>query len=81
MNANEHESHFDLQDSFALYLPFVNIRVHSWLKYLFLNAECNQPFDLKWRQHLECGDLSPHSKNSGYLRTAIILHIVDAIEV
>jgi hypothetical protein len=61
-----------------------------------IKAECNQPLDLKWRQPLECGDLappfffflskksgvkSPHSKDSVNSRTAIILHIVDAIEV
>jgi hypothetical protein len=49
-----------------------------------------------WRQPLECGDLSPlfvrflltksgdkspHSKDFVNFRTAIILHIVDAIEV
>jgi hypothetical protein len=38
MNTNEHEALLDLQDPLALYLPFVNIRVHSWLKFLFLNT-------------------------------------------
>jgi hypothetical protein len=30
---------------------------------------------------VECGDKSPHSTDSVNLRTALILHIVDAIEV
>jgi hypothetical protein len=61
-----------------------------------IKAECNRPLDLKWRQPLERLDLSPlsvsrkrtksgdksrRSKDSVNSRTAIILHIVDAIEI
>jgi hypothetical protein len=56
-------------------------RAASNLKRVQIKAECNQLLNLKWRQPLECGDKSPHSKDSVNFRTAIILHIVDAIEV
>jgi hypothetical protein len=51
------------------------------LKTVQIKAERNQTLDLKWRQPLERRDLSPRSKDSVNSRTAIILHIVDAIEV
>jgi hypothetical protein len=51
------------------------------LKTVQIKAERNQPLDLKWRQPLECGESSPHSKDSVNLRTAIILRIFGAIEV
>jgi hypothetical protein len=66
------------------------------LKIVQIKAECNQPPDLKWRQPLERLDLTPlfvksertksgvksrRSKDSVDLRAALILHVVDAIEV
>jgi len=40
MNTNEHQSPSCLDDPLVFHplLLFVNIRVHSWLKFFFLNA-------------------------------------------